>query len=91
MIFQAVFKPNSLDFIVIKVQVHKTQTALCSVTAAKTLAMSRPIASNALDVCGVLVATCIRNALKRQTEPTPSFCNCTLEEEEKPHIEFADM
>jgi hypothetical protein len=31
---------------------------------AKTLAMSGPIASNPLDVCGVVVGTCIRNAPK---------------------------
>jgi hypothetical protein len=30
--------------------------------------MSRPIASNPLDVCGIVVATCIGSALKRQIQ-----------------------
>jgi hypothetical protein len=42
--------------------------ALHSATTAKTLAMSGPTASNSLDVCGVVVATCIENAPKRQIQ-----------------------
>jgi hypothetical protein len=43
--------------------------------------MSGPTASNPLDVCGVVVATCIGNDLKT----TPRCCNCILIEVEKPH------
>jgi hypothetical protein len=44
------------------------QVALDSATNAKTLAMSRPAPSNPHDVCGVVVATCIGNVLKRRIQ-----------------------
>jgi hypothetical protein len=53
--------------------------ALRNATTAKTLAMSGPTASNSLDVCGSLVALTIH------TKSTPTCCNCTLVEGEKPH------
>jgi hypothetical protein len=42
--------------------------ALHNATTCKTLAMFGPTASNNLDVCGPVVATCIGNALKRQIQ-----------------------
>jgi hypothetical protein len=41
---------------------------LRSATTSKTLPMSGPSASNFLDVCGAVVATCVGNALKRQIQ-----------------------
>jgi hypothetical protein len=52
---------------------------------AKTLAISGPTSSSLLDVCGAVFATCLGNALKTNTESTPSCRNCTLVEGEKPH------
>jgi hypothetical protein len=55
----------------------------------KTLVMSGRTASNPLDVCGVMVATCIGNDMKiNSTESTPSCCNSTLIEGEKPHASY---
>jgi hypothetical protein len=59
--------------------------AVYSVTTGKTLAMSGPTASNRLNVCGVMVATSIGNALKRQIENYAPSCNSTLLEGEKSH------
>jgi hypothetical protein len=48
--------------------------------------MSEPTSSNPRDMCGTVVATCMRNALKRHnTESTQSCGNCTLVEGGKSH------
>jgi hypothetical protein len=60
-----IFKLHSLNHIIIKA-VIELGLALRIVTTAKTLAISGPTASNLLDVCGAVVATCIQNALKKQ-------------------------
>jgi hypothetical protein len=56
---QEIIKLNNLNSIIIKVEPYNSATAI------KTLAKSGPTASNPLDVCGVVVATCIGNARKK--------------------------
>jgi hypothetical protein len=56
-----IFKLNNLNHIVIKL-------ALGSASAAKTLAMSGPTASNPLDVCSAVVSICKGNAPKRRIQ-----------------------
>jgi hypothetical protein len=63
-----IFRLNSLNHIIIKVEYTELRLALRSATTAKTFAMSGPTASNPFDVCGVLEATCIENALERQMQ-----------------------
>jgi hypothetical protein len=66
---QEIFKLNSLNHIIIKVDLYRAlKLALRNDTTAKTLAMSALNASNALNVCGAVVATCTGNALKRQIQ-----------------------
>jgi hypothetical protein len=55
---QSILKTNSL---VIKVESYRAQTS-------KMLAMFGPTASELLDVCGAVVATCIGNAPKRRIQ-----------------------
>jgi hypothetical protein len=62
---QEIFKLNTLNHIIIKVELYRAQPGLTSATTTKALAMSGSTASNSLDVCGAAVATCIGNALKR--------------------------
>jgi hypothetical protein len=62
---QEIFKLNSLNHIIIKVESYRTQTDLMQCYNCQTLVMSWQTASNPFDVCGVVVASCIGNALKR--------------------------
>jgi hypothetical protein len=65
---QDIFRPNGLKAIIIKIELYRDQTAQCSDKTAKIFAMSGITASNPLDIYGAVVATCIRNALKRQIQ-----------------------
>jgi hypothetical protein len=65
---QEIYTLNSLNLIIIKVESYRAQTGLTTATIAKSLAMYGPTASNPLDVCRAVVATCIQNALKRQIQ-----------------------
>jgi hypothetical protein len=78
---QEIFKLNSLNHIIIKAELYRAQTGL---TTAQTLAMSPPAASNPFDVCGAVVANSYRE--RPENTNTPSCCNCTLAEGEKPHL-----
>jgi hypothetical protein len=49
------------------------------------LALSGPIASNPLDVCGVVVATCIGMPRKDKYRIYAKLLQLILVEEEKPH------
>jgi hypothetical protein len=63
---QEIFKPNCINhIIIIEVELYRAQTCVMQCYNCQTLAMSGPSASNPLDVCGVVVATCIENVLKR--------------------------
>jgi hypothetical protein len=66
--FQEIYKLNSLNHIIIKVQLYRIRLDVCSATIAKTLAMFGPNVSNFINVCGVVVATSIGNVLKRQIQ-----------------------
>jgi hypothetical protein len=45
--------------------------------------MYEPTASNPLNFCGAVVATCIRNALKRQTQNLCQAAEITPKEKER--------
>jgi hypothetical protein len=59
-----IFKLNSLTILSASYSYTEPRLALRRASAAETLATSGPTASNPLNVCGVLVATCIGNPRK---------------------------
>jgi hypothetical protein len=49
-----------------------------SARTAEALTMSEPTTSNPLDICGVVVLTCIENAMKRQLGICPELLSAGL-------------
>jgi hypothetical protein len=67
-ISQEIFKLNSLNHIITKVEPYRSQILIKKCYTVKALAMSGTTAINTLDACGVVVATCIGNVLKRRMQ-----------------------
>jgi hypothetical protein len=60
---QEIFRLNTLNHIIIKVDLYTAQTGLTVLQLVKLWDNSNP-----LDVCGAVVAICIGNVLKRQIQ-----------------------
>jgi hypothetical protein len=64
-ISREIFKLNSLNHIIIKVESYRAQTGLTQCYNCQNFGHVWVNCNNHLDVCGVVVATCIENAPKR--------------------------
>jgi hypothetical protein len=83
---QEIFQLNGLSNIIVKVESYRAQTGLTQYYNCQNFGHVWANCKQPLDVSGAVVATCIGNAPeKRNTESTPSCCDCNLVEGEKPH------